>query len=76
MSKPDEPTRCVHYVGFRDGYRFFLAKRMFGGPVFIHQKFDKRMRQDVGPNDLVVFAEGDEFQRVHTHNGSDVSDDY
>lgn len=62
--------RCVHYVGFRDD-RFLSAWRAFGGPVIIHRVWDSRAQRDIGHEDLVVFAEGDETQPFR-RNGDDL----
>ena len=53
--------KTVHYVGFR-GDEFLRAKRIFGGPVMIHPRWDRRALHDVGEDDVVVFATGDEHQ--------------
>ena len=66
-------VRCVHYVGFRDD-AFMRAKRIFGGPVFIHRRWDRRARRDIGPEDIVIFAEGDETQPLARSNGNDIDE--
>jgi hypothetical protein len=50
--------RAVHYVGFRDD-RYWSAYRIWGGPRFIHRGWDTRARRDIGPDDIVIFANGD-----------------
>lgn len=68
-----DPPCCVHYVGFRDD-RYWSAYRIFGGPRFIHRRWDRRARRDVGADDIVIFATGDEHQPVAGHNGSDLDE--
>ena len=63
--------RVVHYVGFRDD-RYWNAYRIFGGPRFIHYVWDRRAQRDVGADDIVVFATGDEHQPVSRFNGPDI----
>lgn len=53
------PIGCLHFVGFRDD-RYWNAVRAFGLPDIIHCVWDERARREVGPDDVVVFAEGDE----------------
>ena len=62
MSTSDA-TRTVHHVGFRDD-RYWNAFRLFGGPRMIHRRFDRYAVAEIGPDDVVVFAEGDETQPV------------
>lgn len=66
--------KCVHYVGFRDD-RYWNAYRIFGGPRFIHRRWDARARRDIGDEDIVIFAEGDEHQPVARYNGNDLDED-
>lgn len=68
----DFEMRCVHYIGFR-GDEFVRARRVFGGPVFIHRAWDRRALRDIGPEDLVVFASGDERQPF-AHNCDDITE--
>lgn len=70
---PDELPRCVHYVGFRDD-RYWSAFRIFGGPRFSHRRWDWRAQRDIGPNDIVMFAEGDEHQPIADWNGDDIDE--
>lgn len=65
-----EPVACVHYVGFR-GDEFVRARALFGGPVFIHRRWDRRALREIGPEDTVIFAEGDETQPFKP-NGDDI----
>ncbi len=64
---------CVHYVGFPDD-RYWNAYRIFGGPRFIHRRWDHRARRDISPGDVVIFAAGDEHQPVAQHNGNDLDE--
>lgn len=65
--------RCVHYVGFRDD-RYWNAYRVFGEPAFIHRVWDHRARREIGSDDVVIFAEGDEFQPVAERNADDIDE--
>jgi hypothetical protein len=60
-------------VGFRDD-RYWSALRVFGGPRFIHRRWDRRAQRDVGPGDVVVFAEGDETQTPSQWPGDDLDE--
>lgn len=59
-----EDMRCVHFVGFTDPERFNRAVRVFGQPDFVHRNWDVRAAYggERGPNDVFVFAKGDEKQ--------------
>lgn len=63
----------VHYIGFR-GDEFVRARRLWGGPVMIHRRWDRRAQRDIGPDDLVIFAEGDETQPLARWNGDDLDE--
>jgi hypothetical protein len=52
---------CVHFVGFRDD-RYWSAAVVFGKPDFIHKAWDRRSQREIGPDDVIVFASGDESQ--------------
>ncbi|WP_244476780.1 MULTISPECIES: hypothetical protein [unclassified Methylobacterium] len=73
MSGGARPPRCVHYVGFRDD-RYQNAYRVFGGPRVIHRRWDFYATRDVGPDDVVIFAEGDETQAMATRNATDLDE--
>ncbi len=55
---------ATHFVGFKDD-RFLTAVRTFGPPDFIHRFWDHRAVAEVCPGDRVIFAAGDESQRVN-----------
>jgi hypothetical protein len=61
VSVIEHAIRAVHYVGFRDD-RYWSAFRIWGGPRFIHRGWDLRARRDVGPDDVVIFAEDESDQ--------------
>lgn len=63
----------VHYVGFRDD-RFQAARRVFGGPYFIHRWWDRRAQREIAEGDLIVFAEGDENQSPRKFNAPDIDE--
>ena len=64
---------AIHYVGFR-GDEYARANRIWGGPVVIHRKWDRRARRDIGPDDTIIFATGDETQPVAESNGDDLDE--
>lgn len=64
-------ARTVHYVGFRDD-RIWNALKIWGGPRFYHRRWDRRAQRDIGPNDVVIFATGDEHQPLVRANGDDL----
>lgn len=70
---PDLLPSAVHYIGFR-GDEFVRARRLFGGPVFIHRRWDRRAQRDIGPYDVVIFAVGDEAQPLARSNGDDLDE--
>lgn len=65
--------RAVHYVNFRDD-RYWSAFRIFGGPRVIHRTWDQRARREIGDDDVVVFATGDEHQPVARFNAPDIDE--
>ena len=67
------PPPCIHYVGFRDE-RYWNAYRIWGGPRMIHRRWDRIARHDVGPGDVVIFAEGDEHQPLAAYNATDIDE--
>ena len=54
---------ALHFVGFR-GSEYQTACLVFGMPDLIHRNNDLRFWSDVGPEDVVVFANGSEA-RLH-----------
>lgn len=65
--------RCVHFVGFRDD-RYWNAVRVFGRPDVIHRIWDRRATREIGPDDLIIFAAGDETQEPSARNGDDIDE--
>lgn len=60
-------TPCLHFVRFvRDEHdqRTARAIAIFGKPDFWHRVWDHRAIRDIAPGDTVVFAKGDEHQRI------------
>lgn len=47
----------VHFVGFRDD-RYWSAVKIWGAPDMIHEAWDRYAADEVGPRDVVIFAEG------------------
>lgn len=64
---------AIHYVGFRDD-RYWNAYRIFGGPRVIHRRWDFHATRDVGPDDVVIFAEGDDTQPLAARNATDIDE--
>ncbi len=67
------PPRCVHYIGFKDD-RYWNAFRIWGGPVMIHRRWDRIAKHDIGPDDVAIFAEGDEHQPLAEYNATDIDE--
>lgn len=42
--------------------------------MFIHRRWDKRAQRDIGPDDVVIFAEGDELKPLARSNGDDLDE--
>lgn len=63
-------VRVVHYVGFRDD-RYWNARRIWGGPAFVHRWWDKRAAREIAPGDVVIFAEGEWTQEPRRWNAPD-----
>lgn len=66
-------TKAIHFVGFRDD-RYWSAVRIWGRPGFIHRRWDQRARREIDPDDIVIFAEGDDTQPVAERNGDDLDE--
>lgn len=64
--------RVVHYIGFR-GDEYTRARRIFGGPAFIHRVHDMRANREIDwDNDLVIFANKEREDIVRPVNAPDV----
>lgn len=61
----------LHFVGFRDD-RYWNAVRVFGPPDFIHRRWDLRAKREIAPDDLIVFATGNERQEPSRISGDDL----
>jgi hypothetical protein len=55
---------ALHFVGFKDN-RYNAAIKVFGTPDFIHRTWDRRAVDEVMENDIVIFADSDETQKVN-----------
>jgi hypothetical protein len=55
---------ATHFVRFSDTGQFARAVRVFGRPDFVHRLWDRRAVAEVFEGDRVIFAKGDENQRV------------
>lgn len=68
----NEAMRVIHFIGFR-GDEYWSAVRVWGSPHFIHRGWDLRARRDIGPEDLVIFANcsWDAAPRVRSYNDID-----
>ena len=65
--------KCVHYVGFT-GDEYVRARRVFGGPAFIHRGWDMRARREISDADVVVFAVGEYDQKPRLKSYHDISE--
>lgn len=63
---------ALHFVGFKDD-RYWNAVKTFGKPDFIHRFWDYRAVYEIAPIDVVVFADGDEYQKVREYTYDDSS---
>lgn len=68
-----DPPRAIHYVGFRDD-RYWNAYRIWGGPRIFHRVWDTRARREIGPDDVVIFANGDWTQDYSKYVGRDIDE--
>ena len=66
-------TPAVHYVGFRDD-RYWNAYRIYGGPRVIHRWWDLRARREIGPDDIVIFANGSCDQEPRKQSAPDIDE--
>lgn len=57
---------AVHFVGFKDD-RVYNAIKTFGRPDFWHRFWDRRAVDEVVEGDVVIFATGDETQKVQQY---------
>lgn len=60
----------VHFVGFK-GDEYVRAQRVFGPPDFVHAWHDHRMYGEVGPDDVVVFANKENPYHIHKYTWQD-----
>lgn len=65
--------RAIHFVGFR-GEEYWAAVKVFGPPSFIHRRWDLRAKREIHPDDLVIFAKGDERQEPSKVSGDDLTE--
>lgn len=64
--------RVVHYIGFR-GDEYTRARRISGGPAFIHRVHDMRANREIDwGNDRVIFANKEREDVVREVNAPDV----
>lgn len=73
ISSPPAIERAVHFIGFR-GEEYWAAVKAFGRPDFIHRRWDLRAKRELHPDDLVVFATGDENQEPSRISGDDLTE--
>lgn len=58
----------LHFVGFRDSYRYHRAIGIFGKPDFIHPRPDSRMLGEIDPDhDTVVIS--DDWRHIKVDKG-------
>lgn len=65
---------CVHFVAFR-GEEYWSAVKVWGKPHVIHMGWDHRGQREIGEDDLVIFAKGDEHQPFRPWNYPDIKED-
>ena len=65
--------RCVHFIGFKDD-RYWNAVKVFGQPHYVHPGWDLRAFREIAPDDVLVFAEGDENQPPRRKSFTDYKD--
>ena len=63
----------MQHVGFKDD-RYLNAYRVFGGPAFIHRRWDQRAAREIGEDDIVVFANGPSEQTPSLYNANDIDE--
>lgn len=63
-------SHCTHFVAFRDD-AYLRAQRVFGPPDFIHPRWDRRARREIADGDVVVFADGGDWQEPSRFNTVD-----
>ena len=63
---------ALHFVGFR-GEEYWSAVKVWGRPSFVHMGNDARMRREIHPDDIVVFANGCEA-RPSARNFADTTE--
>ena len=69
MSNP-----TLHLIGFR-GEEYWSAKRIWPDmPVMIHRVHDRRAQHDIGPGDIVVFANKEREDVIRPFNGNDIDE--
>jgi hypothetical protein len=64
---------CIHFVGFRDD-RYHNAVAIWGKPDFIHRKWDARAAREIGEDDVLIFAIGDETLPPSRFNAPDIDE--
>jgi hypothetical protein len=64
---------AVHFIGFR-GEEYWSAVHIWGRPDLIHRVWDRRAQRDIGEDDVVIFAQGDDTQPLARWNGNDIDE--
>ena len=64
-------VQTLHFVGFRND-RYWNAVRVWGLPDFYHIGWDLRAKRDIAPDDIVIFAKGDEGQEPSRYSYPDL----
>ncbi|PCJ68255.1 MAG: hypothetical protein COA62_15950 [Rhodobiaceae bacterium] len=60
----------IHFVGFKND-RYWNAIRVWGQPDFVHRRWDHRAISDIEDADTVIFADGNEHQRLARYSYND-----
>lgn len=61
---------ALHFVGFKDD-RYWNAVKTFGKPDFVHRFWDYRAVCEIAPIDVVIFADGDDSQKIREYTYDD-----
>lgn len=65
-------THITHFIGFR-GDEYTRARRIWGGPHFIHRWLDQRAFREIDwGRDTVIFANSEQGE-VHPYNAPDIT---
>lgn len=63
---------ALHFIGFK-GDEYNRAIKIWGQPDFVHRHNDNRSKQDIIPEDTVIYANGEENRNrgIYSFNDSE-----